>query len=69
MDPIIIEAISGIIIEASSVALFMQSHNTVLHLASQAGHTGVVDLLLKSGADTKAVNSVSQCKSSKHLQW
>ena len=40
--------------------VYMQNGFTPLHLASQNGHVEVVGTLIKSGADIKAVQKVSQ---------
>ena len=39
-------------------ALFLQNRDTPLHLASKGGHLELAEILIKSGADTAAVNKV-----------
>ena len=39
--------------------MFLQIHDTPLHLAALTGNTGVVEILLREGADVVAKNKVS----------
>ena len=39
--------------------MFLQDHNTPLHLAAYNGNTGVVEMLVREGADVEAKNKVS----------
>ena len=38
--------------------MFIQNHQTPLHLAAKGGHTDIVQLLIDKGADINAKNEV-----------
>ena len=41
--------------------MFLQDHQTPLHLVAIVGHTDNVKMLIEKGADVNAKDKVSQC--------